>query len=124
LYIPSRLWGPFDRSTGSIEFCIVSIMIGVVAFLLGAVFRWSLARAVVSLVPAECILLYMIVSYSAGTYLPLTALWWEFLYSHYATSTYLWLFGLNMFLALPWVIGTCLAFGFRQIWKKTASQDG
>jgi hypothetical protein len=84
----------------------VAIAIAITPFLLYTAFRWPLTHVAVSLIPAECIFLYMV------------GLFYGFFYSY----TYETFFLLNMFLLLPSVIGIWLASVFRHRKKKTANQ--
>ena len=88
---------------------VVGCVIGLAAFLLPVIFRWPLVHTALSLIPAECIMLYMIVSVSVGRFLPVTSEWWRYLFDFSPYSTYSWFAHLNMFLGLPWGIGIALA---------------
>ncbi len=104
---------------------VVGCVIGLAAFLLPVLFRWPLVHTALSLIPAECIMLYMIVSVSVGRFLPVTSEWWKYLFDFSPYSTYSWFAHLNMFLGLPWGIGIALAVPvaiFRNRKKEAANQ--
>jgi len=104
---------------------VIGCVIGLAAFLLPVIFRWPIAHTALALLPAECILLYMIISIWAGDFLPATLEWWRALFDFGPYGTYAWFAHLNMFLALPWGIGIALAtpvYLVRNTKKKAANQ--
>ena len=80
-----------------------AVLIAIVAFVLRLYFKWEATELIIGLLPFEGILLFVI-SYFSG------ANFWE----RFAIE---WLLGLNLYVALPWLVGSVLA-SLLLLWRR------
>lgn len=91
LFLAYTFWPPVSGRDFRLGAAIAGILISLFSILLRAKYKWSLSSLLISLIPVEMVTMFMVMSGSGSFSID--------------SFNLRWLAGLNLYIALPWLIG-------------------